>query len=213
MPFRRGLAILIFLTSGCREQGQPAPAPSPAAPAGAEAQPTASGAPPEAAALTGSHPPSGAEAVAGRAVADQAPPPPSPAPVSAILRAAEATEPGGSAVKLAVGEEAVVDPAASYRVELAAPCEDARLALLDAADAVVASSGTREVSARTLLTLAPSAPLISGKRYLLRLDGAITRELHDAAGNAHLPAAFPLLVAGEPPPPEPKPAPKKRRRR
>ncbi|HEY6101125.1 MAG TPA: hypothetical protein VIW03_16940, partial [Anaeromyxobacter sp.] len=107
----------------------------------------------------------------------------------------------------------VVDPASSFEVELSERVGDVRLVLLDAADAHVASKGTREVGASTRLVLEPAAPLVPGSRYALRLEGETGRELHGADGRAYAPLSFTLLAAGTPPPPEPKKKPKAKRRR
>jgi hypothetical protein len=109
--------------------------------------------------------------------------------------------------------ETVVDPASTFQVELAPRLPDARIALVDAAEAHVAAKDVREVAATTRLTLSPEAPLAPGARYVLRIDGAAVREMHDADGRAFAPIGFPVLVAGTPPPPEPKASPKKKRRR
>jgi hypothetical protein len=144
------------------------------------------------------------------AIAHEAPAPPPTA--ATLLREAVALDPTGP-VPLSHQEETVVDPAATFRVELAAEIPDGRLVLLDAADAIVPASGTREVAAATRFTLSPAAPLVPGSRYVLRLDGARTREVEDAAGRAFAPVSLTVLVAGEPPKPEPKPAPRKKRGR
>ncbi|GAO03262.1 hypothetical protein PSR1_02145 [Anaeromyxobacter sp. PSR-1] len=107
----------------------------------------------------------------------------------------------------------MVDPGAHFRLDLTVASADARLVLLDANDAAVAAAGTHDVGTTTRLTLSPSEPLRPGSRYTLRLDGASTREFHDAAGKAYAPAGLAVLVAGTPPPPEPKPQPAKRKRR
>jgi len=136
-----------------------------------------------------------------------APPAPSPAPASR----ATALEPGGQA-PLSRDGETVVDPASSFEVELAFRAADARLVLMDRTDAHVAATGSRELGATTRLVLAPSAPLVPGSRYVLRVEGAGTRELHDDGGRSYAPLSFSLLAAGTPPPPEPKRNPKRRRR-
>jgi hypothetical protein len=130
---------------------------------------------------------------------------------SVLMRGAVAVEPTGARIPLGA-EEAVVDPAAKFRVDLGAPVSDGRLVLLDAADAMVPGTGTREVGDTTAFTLAPASPLTPGTRYVLRLDGARTRDLHDAAGKAFSPVTMPILVAGERPPPPPKATPKKKKR-
>jgi hypothetical protein len=158
-------------------------------------------------------PPPAAPATATPAVASASPlaaPPAPPAPASPSVRAALAREPAGTTPLSAAGET-VVDPAATFEVELAHRLPDARIVLVDAADAHVAAKDVREVAAGTRLTLAPEAPLVPGSRYVLRVDGASVREMHDADGRTFAPIGFALLVAGTPPP-EPKKPPKKRRR-
>jgi hypothetical protein len=79
--------------------------------------------------------------------------------------------------------------------------EDARLSIVDGTDALVVGSGTREVGQQTILTVAPRQPLTPAARYLLRVDGAGARDLHDAAGRAAGPVELQLVVAGSPPEP------------
>jgi hypothetical protein len=141
-----------------------------------------------------------------------APAPQQPAPVTTLVRAALALEPSGARLPLGSGEETVVDAGATFRIEIAGALPDARLVLLDAADAIVPASGTREVGAASTFTLAPSAPLVPGSRYALRLDGARTRELHDGSGRAFAPLSLAILVAGEPPPKAEAKAPTKKKR-
>lgn len=144
-------------------------------------------------------------------VSTSAPSRPPSSPGIAILRSAAAVEPAAR-LPLTPGVEAVVHPAATFEVELSARSSDARLVLVDARDDLVPASSTREVSAATRLTLAPSAPLTPGSRYVLRLDGVAHRDLHDDAGRAFSAVSLPLLVAGSPPPAEQKkPARRKRR--
>jgi hypothetical protein len=131
------------------------------------------------------------------------------------LEPAGASTTAATRVRLSPGTETVVDPAASFEVELSALSSDARLVLVDARDDLVPTTATREVGQMTRLTLAPTAPLVPASRYVLRLDGASDRDLHDEAGRAFSAVSLPLLAAGSPPPPEPKkqkPARKKRRR-
>jgi hypothetical protein len=123
-----------------------------------------------------------------------------------------AEEPSGT-TPLARDGETVVDPTARFRLELEGTVGDARLVLLDAADAMVPANGGREVARTTTLTLAPAAPLTPGARYRLRLEGAATRELHDAAGRTYAPVALAVLAAGAPPPPEVKTKSKRKRGR
>ena len=219
MRLRHGLLLLLTVLAACQRSPAASDAggasPAPPGAAGAEDHPPA--APP--ARLPA---PSPATSPVSDPVSDPgAPPAPGPAapttatptPVTGILREAVALEPGGGTVTLAHDTESVVDPSAGFRVDLAAPCADARLALIDRSDALVAATGTQEVGATTRLTLNPAAPLVPARRYTLRIDGAVTRELHDSAGKAFLPGSFPLLVAGEPPKPQPKPKPATKRRR
>lgn len=128
-----------------------------------------------------------------------------------ILRSAIAVE-AAARLPLRPGTEVVVDPSATFEVELSTRASDARLVLVDARDDLVPASATREIGPSTRLTLAPAAPLVPGSRYVLRLDGASDRELHDDGGRAFSAVTLPLLAAGSPPPPEKKPGRKKRRR-
>jgi hypothetical protein len=136
-------------------------------------------------------------------VSSRSAPGPLPSAIT-LLREAVALEPAGALVRLGEEPETVIDPAATFRVELAGSLRDARVLLLDGADAAVPASATREVGATTRLTLAPAAPLRPGSRYVLRIDGTTTKELHDGAGVAYGPVSVGLLAAGEPPRPEPK---------
>jgi hypothetical protein len=138
---------------------------------------------------------------------------PAPPPLPAPLAAAEAVEPSGARVELSASTEAIVDPASGFRVVLPGPSDDARLSLLDAADALVPTKGTREVGDQTILTLTPSQPLVPASRYLLRVDGARGRDLHDAAGRAAGPVELHLVAAGSPPEKPEKAVRKKKRRR
>lgn len=128
-----------------------------------------------------------------------------------MLVSATAVEPTGR-LPVDPASETVVDPGASFEVVLAARFADARLVLLDAQESQVTARGTTEVAERTTLTLTPARPLTPASRYALRVEGAVERTLHDAAGRAIEPISFALLVAGTPPPPEP-PRRSRRRRR
>jgi hypothetical protein len=101
---------------------------------------------------------------------------------------------------LSLATEATVAPGSSFRVELPVALPDARLSLLDASDAMVASTGSREVGQATLLTLKPSAELPPGARLRLRVDGAASLELHGTDGRRFAPLEWPVLVAGDPEP-------------
>ncbi|WP_242345491.1 hypothetical protein [Anaeromyxobacter terrae] len=227
-PLVLGTLAVALSLAACRdrtpvvEPGAPSPAAAaPAEPSAAAPLPGSAAAAPVSDAAVPAAAPQGAETPA-TVVQDAAPAAgrlaaPGPAtPAATLLREAVALDPAGP-IPLSRDEETVVDPATTFRLVLAAEVPEARLVLLDGADAIVASSGTREVGATSTLTLTPSAPLVPGSHYLLRLDGARTRELHDAAGRAYAPLNLSLLVAGEPPKaepkPKPKPAPRKRRSR
>jgi hypothetical protein len=208
--------VLVACHEGANETlAAPAP-PTPTAPSASPSTATATAPPPSASAASPTPPPTatpaGTSPPPSTATAPNTPAPQPPPSVSALVRAAVALEPSGARLPLQ-GNETVVDPGATFRVELGATVADVRLVLLDHADAIVPASETREVADATALTLAPAAPLVPASRYTLRLDGARERELHDAAGHAFTPMALSILVAGEPPPPEPKKAaPKKKRR-
>ncbi len=108
-----------------------------------------------------------------------------------------------AAVPLARDQATLVDPGSSFRVDVQARIDDARLVLLDEQDAMVPVQGTAEVATTTRFTLAPSEPLRSGSSYTLRLEGATRREAHDADGGAYLPAVLRLRTTGERPAPAP----------
>jgi hypothetical protein len=134
-------------------------------------------------------------------------------PATAILKSAVAVEPTAR-VPLVPGTEVVVDPDATFELDLSARSPDARLVLVDAREDLVPAVATRELSAATTrLTLTPSPPLVSGSQYALRVDGAVDRELHDDAGRGYGPITLPLLAAGTPPPPQPKKAPARKKKR
>jgi hypothetical protein len=134
---------------------------------------------------------------------EPAPAPAAPASILPLVRSAAAVETAGPAPLVSDGE-AVVDPAASFEIELGAAVPEVRLVLLDAQDAHVAAESARELGATTRLTLVPAAPLAPGARYVLRIEGLSTRDLRDAEDRAYAPHSFALLVAGTPLPPEPK---------
>ncbi|HET7824773.1 MAG TPA: hypothetical protein VFK90_05550 [Anaeromyxobacter sp.] len=132
-------------------------------------------------------------------------------PPLAPLSRAVVVEPSGSSA-LSPASETVVDPGSTFQVELGVRIPDARLVLLDAADAHVPARSTHEVGDKTQLALAPAQPLAPGSRYVLRVEGATSRELRDG-DRAWAPLSFPLLTAGTPPPPEPKKKPKAKAKR
>jgi hypothetical protein len=149
--------------------------------------------------------PSDAVPMALEAAAEPAPEsaPVGPASILPLVRLAAVVESAGPA-SLAGDGEAVVDPGASFEIELGAAVPEVRLVLLDAHDAHVAAQSVRELGETTRLTLMPAAPLAPGARYVLRLEGLSTRDVRDADDRAYAPHSFALLVAGTPPPPEPK---------
>ena len=178
-----GLAAALL----CCEKAPPpaASVPPPETPAAAQASPT---------------PPQPAEAPP-TPPAPAAPPPASPPPPVELVEA-QALVPG-AATALRPGEQITVDPGATFRVVLKGTFPEARLSLLDGADAMLPSAGGREAGPSTTVTLQPAAPLRPGAAYRLRLDGATTRELKAADGTLRAPVELPILAAGEPPP-EPK---------
>jgi hypothetical protein len=147
-------------------------------------------------------------------------PPAAPTPATAPAPAAPASLPIARAVaesaagpsSLSAAAETLVDPASSFRVDVAGRLEDARLVLLDGADAHVPATSARELGPSTHLTLAPASPLVPGSRYVLRVEGASKREVRDGE-RSYAPCSFALLAAGTPPPPEPKKKPKSKRKR
>ncbi len=217
-PLALGTLLVALHLASCRDPSPSAEASAPPASPPAAAEPVPAIAPEAAADVRAAplaaapQPPPGAlvPPVAASPDAGAAP----VAPVAARIREAVAVDPQGP-IPLSLEDETVVDPATVFRVELAAEISDGRIVLLDAADAMVPATGTREVAATTRFTLTPASPLVPGSRYVLRLDGARTRELKDVAGVALAPVSLKVLVAGEPPKPEPapKPAPKRKRGR
>lgn len=137
-------------------------------------------------------------------------PVPAPPPVLELKGTAALAVVGAAITPLDGGGETTVSPKATFRVELPPSLADARLSLLDAGDAMLPSSGTREVGQATVLTLTPASPLPPGVRLRLRVDGAATRELHAADGRRFAPLEWQVLVAGET---EPKKAPGKKAKR
>jgi hypothetical protein len=134
-------------------------------------------------------------------------PTPAPVPVTAAVAVA-----GSEERPLALDAATAIDPASSFKLEVAVHLIDGRLALLDDHDAMVASSGTMELgSAWTRYQLTPGEPLSPGATYTLRLDGASSRDAHDPAGRAFTPVKLQLLIAGERPAPPPR-RPRRRRR-
>jgi hypothetical protein len=136
---------------------------------------------------------------------------PPPLPALPVTRA-EALEPAAAAVPLTPGEEAVVDAGARFRVELGRALR-ARLVLLDARDAHVTGTSTRETGATTVLELTPEPALRPGSKYLLRVEGVDGGPIRVDDGTTFATLSVPVLVAGEPPPPEPVTKPARKRRR
>ncbi len=198
----RGLAVaLVAAAAACSPSPRPVDQASPSTSTAAIADP--------AAAPTPTPTPTPAATTPAPSAAAPAPaPPPIPAPA---VRSAVAVEPAARTA-LSATAETVVDPASTFDIELAPRLADARIVLLDAAEAHVAAKDVRELTGTTRLTLAPEAPLTPGSRYVLRIDGASVREMHDADGRAFAPIGFAVLVAGTPPPPGPKAPPKRKRR-
>ena len=116
------------------------------------------------------------------------------------LLAAEALLADGGATPLSPDGPSLVDPGSGFRVAVGAELTDARLALLDGADAAVPSAGTMEIGTVSRFSLSPSQPLRPGSSYLLRLDGATSREIHGSRGETFVPLVLQLRTTGEPPP-------------
>lgn len=123
------------------------------------------------------------------------------APATLPLLTAEAVLPDGSARALSREGVTAIDPSARFRLEVAARLLEARLSLLDAQDAMVASDGTTEASASTRFALTPAAPLRAGSSYTLRLDGAGGRLLRAEDGRSFEPVSLSLRTSGETPAP------------
>lgn len=155
--------------------------------------------------------PAGATATtAPTATPTTAPTPAAPAAMVPVTVAAAVV--AGQDVPLTRDGVTRVDPGASFRVEIAAHLVDGRLALHDAQDAMVASTGTAEVGGEgTRYRLTPVEALTPGSGYTLVVDGAVTREAHDTAGRAYGPFLAKLETTGEKPPPPPKKRGKSRR--
>jgi len=136
------------------------------------------------------------------------------APVPLLSAVAEATAAAEGPTRLLRDGEALVSPATRFAVETGAPLADARLVLYDGQEALVEAEGAAEIgSASSRFTLTPARPLRAASRYVLRLEGAQGRELHDLSGRAYRALSFPVLVAGRPPAdPPPRKAKRKKRR-
>jgi hypothetical protein len=134
------------------------------------------------------------------------------APLPSPLVVAEAIDASGARVELSPSTEAIVDPGSTFRVVLPGKSEDARLSLLDGRDDLLPAKGTREVGVQTVLTVTPLQPLTPASHYLLRVEGALGRDLHDSAGRAAGPVELRVVAAGVPPEPEKRPAKRRRRR-
>lgn len=181
------LACLAAAALSCRDEPAPTPAPIPldAAPIPSSQTPVANPAPP-------------------------APDPSSPAAFPPILNAF-AAEPAGPGPLSGIAET-VIDPASSFKVVMSGRLADARLVLLDSANAHVPAKSTRELGKTTLLTLTPASPLVPGSHYVLRVEGTSRREIHDGP-RSYAPFSFAILAAGTPPQPEAKNQPKQRSRK
>jgi hypothetical protein len=193
---RKACLALVLATLACN---RPSPGAESAAP---PLSPTLS--PPDGGAREGENP---ATAPPGPTAAPTPAPTPTAAPAPVPVTAAVVVV-GGQEVALARGDVTLVDPGASYRVEVGVHLVDGRLALHDEQDAMVASTGTTEATgSATVYRLTPVEPLRPGSSYTLVVDGAVTREAHDASGAAHAPFVAKLKTTGE------RPAPPKKRGR
>jgi hypothetical protein len=128
------------------------------------------------------------------------------------LAAAEART-GTASTPLAPGSSASVEPGSTFELRVAAPARDARLVLLDAQDALVASTVDAELGPEARFTLVPQEPLRPGSAYLLRLEGIGGRLVRSEDGRSFEPLVLSMQVLGTPPPRSPpKKAQKKRAR-
>lgn len=218
------LALALSLIACSRSPAPPAAAAAPAAPAEASAPGAASSpqsaavpAPTEAPATAPATSPAPAPAPAPTAAAAAtAPPTAAPAPTLPELpvTGANATTAAHREQPLGRAEVTVIEIGAQFQVEVPVALREARLALLDADGAMVPAAGGAELGASwTRFHLAPDAPLVPGSRYALQIDGAVERNLKDAAGRAYVPARWSLLTAGEKPKGEPKKQKSSRRKR
>ncbi|WP_242394428.1 hypothetical protein [Anaeromyxobacter oryzisoli] len=194
--------LLAACSPGPDSSTPPAPAAGPAAPQPGPPTPAAAPASPPAQPRTEPQEPvpgpsaPQADAASAPAVAT---PPSHALPLSLVVREVAAIGPGGAALSLARAGETVVDPAARFRVVLAVASRDVRVVLVDGDDALVAASSSREVgAAATRIIVTPSVPLDAGSRYTFRIEGAVTRELHDVSGKAYAPTTLALRAAGQP---------------
>jgi hypothetical protein len=211
---RSALFLLLVTLAACTRNGSPRADSAPAPDAGATEASAAAGVVPSAAAAespgsAAAEPaPSGAEdggAQAPEAAVDAAP----PVPLSAVVAVV-----GGKDLPIARDGSALVDAGTSFRLEVAVPLGDGRLALYDEDDAMVASSGTNEVGASwTRYRLVPDEPLHPGTTYVLRLDGALTRDVHDLSGRPYGPLVLTVKTAGDRPPPAASPRKRRGKRR
>ena len=201
--WRAALCLLMVTLGACtrdapprpdRETGSPADAGAGATPAepALAPSPAGPGVPGSPATESPRRAADGGGTLAMDAGGDVAPPAPLAAAVAVV---------GGQDLPIGRDGSAPVDTGASFRVEIAVPLADGRLALYDEQDAMVTSSGTSEVGTSwTRYRLVPDAPLRPGTTYALRLDGALTREAHDPSGRAYGPLVLTVKTAGERPP-------------
>jgi hypothetical protein len=208
-------ASLLFAALLACSRAATSPAPAIATDAGATAPPALAPDPDAGAAPAGAPPTATTPAEGDGGV---------PSPLALDAGSATATHPAlpvTAAVTTAAGQEVAlardgvspVDPAASFRVEVAVHLADGRLSLHDEADAMVASTGSTELGAsRSRYVLTPEEPLRAGTAYTLHLDGAVTREPHDGAGQPYTPLVLKLRTTGERPPAAPAKKAKRRRR-
>ena len=114
------------------------------------------------------------------------------------LAGALASRPGGT-TPLGPDGVADVDPSATFEVRVGARVPAARMLLLDAQDAIVASSSSTEIGPESVFRLSPAEPLRSGSSYVLRLEGLHSRAVLDADGHSYGPLSLRLRVTGDPP--------------
>jgi len=200
-PLRLAGALLLGAALAACQAPPPAPPPPPV-----QAAPPAVAAPAPAPAASPTPDPAAPPAAPALPALPALPAPPPPVTVAEAVAVIV-----GAAEPLSLGGPVTVDPGATFRVVLRGRFADARLSLLDAADAMVPGAGGREAATDTTITFEPAAPLKPAATYRLRVDGAATRELHADDGSPRAPVELQLVAAGAPPEPKAKPRQKTRK--
>jgi len=81
---------------------------------------------------------------------------------------------------------------------------DVRVRLFDESDRIVPSNDRLEIGSKTRYLLVPAAPLTTGSKYTLVVDGLASELATDVAGVPYAIVRIPLKTVGEKPPPPPK---------